>query len=720
MGFADLQDLVQESDGSLVSTGFHPRADLISDRARPPRRWCWLVFTTASRGEGATLPRLLVGQGGSPAIAPILLGPVSRAAPPLLLRLPDHVSSLQLLPGNAPGPTNIAGVRITEVGKLRLLATLMLEDPRAAWRAYRATPSFAHFKTKLIETRQARQLSTGGPDWLHVYASGEHPGAITFDGGTSFAIVLDAAGARAANLDAAMASLMAQTYPRWQLVVRSPADPAAVDVLRQWTARSSAISVLGSRAARKPSSNAIESDEADYILFMDADTVLEPHALARFAAAAAAEDADMVYGDGILTEQDGRYIALNALPVFSHESYLRSPRQFGPIVLRGAVLPTTDGRDLWVRTDDVAMILGALEHRLRIVHVPDVLFRSWPAHRAAASQHRVAEAAAHLRRLGYADAVVAPAGNGDVFAVRRHARHDGKVLAIVPTKNRRALLETCVASLGATTRTGQVDIVIVDHESTEADTLAYLDQVSRSGVKVLRHGGPFNYSTLNNAAVSRFGGGYPFYLFLNNDIEAETEGWLDAMLDLVLQPDVGVVGATLLYPDRRIQHAGVVVGMVGAAEHAYRFARLDDYLHLRQGPHLTRQYSAVTGACMLVSAAAFSAVGGFDEKLAVGFNDIDLCLRIGATGHRILQCAEAVLVHHESASRGKSHDGRDPHPDDTRLFYDRHARILEEGDPFFSPLLDPTDALFVPRPLVSRQSHLRLRAIVHDAPLQRL
>ena len=133
------------------------------------------------------------------------------------------------------------------------------------------------------------------------------------------------------------------------------------------------------------------------------------------------------------------------------------------------------------------------------------------------------------------------------------------------------------------------------------------------------------------------------------------------MLDLAMRSDVGVVGATLLYPDRRVQHAGVIVGINGAAEHGYKFVQFDDNNPgYGSGLHATREFSAVTAACMLVRADVFRAAGGFDEKLEVGFNDTDLCLRIGQKGYKVVNCSDAILTHHESASRGKSQDGKRP------------------------------------------------------------
>jgi GT2 family glycosyltransferase len=251
----------------------------------------------------------------------------------------------------------------------------------------------------------------------------------------------------------------------------------------------------------------------------------------------------------------------------------------------------------------------------------------------------------------------------------------------------------------------------------------------------------FNFSKINNFAVTQLDETYGSFLFLNNDIQATKEGWLESMRDKLGQYHVGVVGAVLLYPPNskekdvgttkeaeslgsssiqsqdfqkinsataetdlsrcQIQHAGVHLG-VGVAEHYLKTERYQDaYL---QGPGLnpavpnpvTRSFSAVTAACLLIRKEVFTKLGGFDEKLAVGFQDVDLCLRAGNEGYKVLCDAEAVLFHHESASR-KTNDvvERDPHPQDTANFLHRYVHDIHR-DPFYHPMLSTSTTQFRP------------------------
>lgn len=257
---------------------------------------------------------------------------------------------------------------------------------------------------------------------------------------------------------------------------------------------------------------------------------------------------------------------------------------------------------------------------------------------------------------------------------------------IIPTRDKKDLLQTCLEGLARTVYPSRLEIIVVDNGSSEPDTLAYLDQIAGEGIHVHRDPGPFNFSRLNNAAADIATGEY--LCLLNNDIEIIDDRWLLTMAENAVQPGIGAVGALLLYPDATIQHAGVAIGVGGAAGHVHRGISPADEangsLH-----RYTRQVSAVTAACMLVRHDIFSGVGGLDEKeFAVAFNDVDLCLKIGATGLKNIFVGNAVLIHHESKSRGSDMDPANA---------DRFARELGAlkqrwhtesfEDPYHHPLL---------------------------------
>lgn len=228
-----------------------------------------------------------------------------------------------------------------------------------------------------------------------------------------------------------------------------------------------------------------------------------------------------------------------------------------------------------------------------------------------------------------------------------------KVTVIVPTRNRLELLRTCIEGLERTDYPA-MEVIVVDNGSDDPATLKYLCALNPSRFHVLRDDGPFNFSRLNNRAARMASG--ELLCLLNNDIEMLAPDWLAIMAHQALRPEVGAVGACLLYPDGRIQHAGVVLGICGGAAHAHRLLRLHDEGYFRR--HALPQFvSAVTAACLVVRRDRFEAVGGLDEKeFAVAFNDVDLCMRLNKRGWQSLYEPRAVLVHHESVSRGLDRD----------------------------------------------------------------
>jgi GT2 family glycosyltransferase len=227
------------------------------------------------------------------------------------------------------------------------------------------------------------------------------------------------------------------------------------------------------------------------------------------------------------------------------------------------------------------------------------------------------------------------------------------ITVIVPTRNRVELLRTCMEGIAAT-HYRDVEVIVVDNDSDDPQTLDYLNKLDPAYARVMRHTGDFNYSAINNHAVGEARG--QLLCLLNNDIEVIEPNWLAIMAIQAQRENVGAVGAQLLYPDRRIQHAGVVIGVGNAAGHAHRFVRPHEEGYFRR--HALPQFiTAVTAACLVVKRERFLAVGGLDEQnFAVAFNDVDLCLRLNQRGWQSFYEPRATLIHHESVSRGLDQD----------------------------------------------------------------
>ena len=386
------------------------------------------------------------------------------------------------------------------------------------------------------------------------------------------------------------------------------------------------------------------ADDEDYVLKLDKGDRLEPHALVALAEAVSRRPGlDAIYADeDAYHPASGRRHAPRLKPdwspLFSLSGYAGKP-----LALRGATFKA-----------------GGFD--------------------ATSTQ------VAHVRRVLVSRQAPPPAPPPPPAAAV--ARREASI--IVPTRDRLDLLAPCLDSLSRYDSGADVQLIVLDNGSAQADVIAYLDRLAqRPNVEVVRRPGPFNFSALANAGarVARA----PFLLFLNDDTEAIGPGWLGRMLEFAAKPEVGAVGAKLTYPDGRLQHGGVVLGLDGFAGHAQRLLDANDagYLGELVWP---REVSAVTGACLAVEARKFFAVGGFDEaRLPIEYNDIDLCLRLAERGYACVFEPRARLMHRESASRGANTWLDSRYASEHNYFRERWARRLRD-DPYFHPALS-LDAL---------------------------
>jgi len=394
-----------------------------------------------------------------------------------------------------------------------------------------------------------------------------------------------------------------------------------------------------------------------------------------------------------------------------------------------------------VETLNERLILDALVSANNISHVPDILLERLRS--SEKSEHlRLPASSIHnfLKNHGFEDATVETTATPGLYSIRYNHPLPGKTAIIIPTKNHHEILRIAVESLTRTVPKELYDLVVVNHDSDDPNTVAYLHEIAKAH-RVINYQGVFNFSKINNFAVTQLDEAYGSFLFMNNDIQATKEGWLESMRDKLGQRHVGVVGAVLLYPPNskekdvgttkeaeslgsssiqsqdfqkinsaiadtdlsrcQIQHAGVHLG-VGIAEHWLKYEQYQDAYLEGSGLNpavpnpVTRSFSAVTAACLLIRKEVFSGLKGFDETLAVGFQDVDLCLRAGNEGYKVLCDAEAVLFHYESASRNTNDFfERDPHPQDTANFRYRYMHDIRR-DPFYHPMLSTTTPQFRP------------------------
>ncbi len=510
----------------------------------------------------------------------------------------------------------------------------------------------------------------------------------------------------------ALESVRAQFCDNWELICvdDGSAAPHVGEILAGYASRDRRIRVLRSPhnvGIARAVNFGLRAAAFGYVAFIDHDDRLEPDAAWQMIRAARSTGADLLYSDEAQTAENIEAITeLRLRPAFSHDYYLSHPYFVHLVCARTETARAIGGWDETMAISaDVDFVLRMIETARVVAHVPAVLYR-WRTHSGStghAKQDAVMAATTgalqrHLDRLG-TGATVAPGLGFNQFRVDWPAA-PGRVLIVMPTKNKVELLRTAIDSIERTCARGDYRLVVIDHQSDDPATCAYLEKIAVRHT-VMRYAGPFNFSAMNNAAVAAHGAGAAFVLFLNNDIEATQDGWLDRLRRLAARPDVGAVGALLMYVDRSVQHAGVILGFNDSADHALKFQNvfLDAAGRRNLGYNCAltsvRDYSAVTAACMMMRRDVFDAVGGFDQAFGIGFNDTDLCLRIGRLGLRILYDGATVLYHYESATRSQTKQVF--HPEDTTLMITRWGSVLRAGDPFYNPNLSLKTQDHVPR-----------------------
>ena len=509
----------------------------------------------------------------------------------------------------------------------------------------------------------------------------------------------------------AIASVRGQLYPHWELCIADDASPGE----RVW-------GILQAAAAEDPririvrrdtnghisaaSNSALALATGDFVALMDHDDVLAEHALYEIAAEIEAHpDAELIYSDEDKIDETGHRFDPHFKTAWNPELLLGQNMVKHLLVLRRSLMTRLGGlREGFEGSQDYDLVLRAAEAvpAAHIRHVPAILYH-WRQRTEARSFSETAldrcldaarrAVAEHLARTGVAGAAVEPLDHAPAYlAVKRPLPSPRPLVSvIVPTRDRAGLLKTCAESVLKRTDYAPIELIIVDNDSVEPATHALFRKLEKDPrVRILSAPGPFNYSAINNMAVGQARG--EILLLLNNDVAVMEPGWLGEMVAQAARPEVGAVGAALLYENGRVQHGGVVLG-VGAAEpvagHLYAGARSLEksyFNHLR----LARTVSAVTAACLAMRKSVFLEAGGFDaENLAVAFNDVDLCLKIGALGYQLIWTPRAILTHLESASRGADTEpvAADRFRAEVAYMRRRWGPVLD-ADPFYGPNFD--------------------------------
>ncbi len=516
-------------------------------------------------------------------------------------------------------------------------------------------------------------------------------------------------------LVAAVESVRDQFYPDWELCI---VDDGSTDVAtRQALSDLTCDSDVRIKIQRLPrntgiataSNAAIALATGDYIGLLDNDDELTRDALLETALAINANSPDIVYSDEDKLETDGTLVEPHFKPDFSPEYFFSVNYLCHFTVIRGELLRKIGGfRNGFDGAQDFDLLLRATENGERVVHIPKVLYhwRKSETSTASSSAAKPAASAAGLRALAESlsrrgiDATAEHGPYPTTYRVRRAIAGQPLVSILLPFRDKPNLLATCVKSILDKTDYPRFEILGIDNGSIEPATHVLMHELAAMDARVrfIRHDVPFNFSAINNFAARQAQGEH--LLFLNNDTEVISPCWMRAMLEHSQRPEVGVVGAKLLYPDDRIQHGGVIIGIGGVAGHAHLLQPGDHPGYFARA-QLPQELSAVTFACAMSRRSTFAILGGLNETdLTIAFNDIDYCLRAREVGLLILYTPYAVLYHHESRTRGyeDNPEKQSRFARETAYMQQRHAGILQRGDPYYNPNLRLDTHDFSPYP----------------------
>lgn len=462
-----------------------------------------------------------------------------------------------------------------------------------------------------------------------------------------------------------MESVLLQTYPYLELCIAdgSGTDDSVENVVKEYQKKDPRVRYRRLEKNEGIAGNtnaAIEMASGEYLALFDHDDLLSPNALFEVASAIEKEKADVIYTDEDKVTSDLKeHFQPHFKPDFNPDLLCANNYICHLFVVKRSLALKLGGQDpAYDGAQDYDFIFRCTENAEKIVHVAKILYH-WRVHQASTADNpssklyafdagkRAIEA--HLARIG-AKAEVSHTKDLGFYRVKYQVQGNPLVSIVIPNKDEKETLKKCLESIWKKTSYSNYEIILVENNSTTQEIRDYYKELDgKERVRVVYWDKEFNYSAINNLGISYAKGEY--ILCLNNDITVISPDWLEELLANCQRPEVGIVGARLYYPDNTIQHAGIVLGMGGCAGSLFvGLARSrGGYLHKAA---LQQDLSAVTAACFMVKKEVFEKVGGFEEKLAVAFNDVDFCLKVRHAGYLVVYDPYAELYHHESKTRG--------------------------------------------------------------------
>ncbi len=493
----------------------------------------------------------------------------------------------------------------------------------------------------------------------------------------------------------AIKSVQAQLYPKWELCLVDDAstEPHIRTVMQEFAHQDSRVRVHfrpHNGGIVKASNACLKMARGAYVGLLDNDDELAPEALYEVVKALQGARYDLIYSDEDKLEMDGSRTEPFFKPDFDQDLLFSNNYVCHFSVLRRKIMEEVGGfREGTDGSQDYDLVLRFTDKKRQVRHIPKILYHWRKIPGSTAAEVNAKPYAYEAAKKALRDALVRRNIKGEVtdglwtgsYRLRREIQGEPLISIIIPFRDQVEVLKKCLESVFAKTTWQNYEILLVNNSSELLQTREYMREIEHCPrVRLLHYNAPFNYSAINNFASLKAAGEY--LVLLNNDTEVIEPDWLQSMLEHAQRPEVGAVGVKLIYPDETIQHAGVVIGIGGAANHAFAHTHRDQHGYFGQ-LKVVRSYSAVTGACMMVRKTVFDELDGLDEEnLAVSFNDVDFCLRLREKGYLVIYTPFAMLYHHESLSRGYNVSFNEEY-----FLRRRHQGIFEKGDPCYNPNL---------------------------------
>lgn len=500
-------------------------------------------------------------------------------------------------------------------------------------------------------------------------------------------------------LDLAVKSVLNQWYDNWELCIVDDAstNKDTIKYLKSIDNPKIQIALLKKNMNISGASNeALKLAKGEYIALLDHDDELTVDALYEMVKVINENDAEFIYSDEDKVELNGDCCCPRFKPDYSPDKFLSENYICHLTLIKKSLVDRVDGFTLGVEgAQDYDLFLKVLEHTEKVCHIQKILYhwRKIPGSTAAFFNEKAYAKDASLKALKNAvkrrglDAQVLHGKYPGIFRIKYRILSEPLISIIIPFKDKPDLLNKCIESVITKSTYKNYEIIGISNNRENPETFMEMKRLQKRDKRIhfYEYNVPFNYSGINNFAVNNFAKGEHIVL-MNNDIEIISPDWIECMLEFSQRDDVGVVGSKLYYPDDTVQHAGLLVGVMGVAGHSHRFYGRDHNGYFSR-LCLVQNISAVSASLFMVKKSLYKNFGGFnDADLKIAFNDVDFCLRVREAGYLNVFTPYSEAYHQECVSRGcdDTHEKRARYRSEVAYMKKRHKKVFTEGDPYYN------------------------------------